>query len=196
VSTHVVSREVETRAVGEFLASIPSGPSALVVEGDAGIGKTTVWLAALERAQGAGLRVLATRAAQTESVLAYSSMADLLDGLEDDAFSELPPPQRLAIDRVLVRASADGPVTDQRAVGAAFVSVVERLAAQSAVLIAIDDLQWLDHPSRLIISSVMRRLSGPVGVLVTMRDGPEYVDAGSCWSCGGPTGCDESAYIH
>jgi ATP/maltotriose-dependent transcriptional regulator MalT len=175
----VVSREVEARAVGEFLASVPSGPSALVVEGEAGIGKTTVWLSALERAQQAGFRILSTRATSAESVLAYTSLAALLNELDDAAFAELPAPQRLAIDRVLLRVSADGPVTDQRAVGAAFVSVVERLAAQSAVLIAIDDLQWLDHPSRLIISSAMRRLSGPVGVLVTMRDGPEYVDAGS-----------------
>lgn len=179
MATHVVSREAESRAVGEFLASVPSGPSALVVEGEAGIGKTTVWLAALERAQEAGLRVLSTRAAQTESVLAYSSMAALLGGLGDDAFADLPPPQRLAIDHALLRAGADGPVTDQRAVGAALVSVVERLAEQSAVLVAIDDLQWLDHPSRLILSSAMRRFGGPVGVLVTVRDGAEYADAAS-----------------
>lgn len=44
---HVVSREAESRAVGDFLASVPSGPAALVLEGEAGIGKTTVWLAAL-----------------------------------------------------------------------------------------------------------------------------------------------------
>jgi ATP/maltotriose-dependent transcriptional regulator MalT len=175
----VVSRQSESQAVDDFLASVPSGPSALVVEGAAGIGKTTVWLAALDRAQPAGFRVLSTRAVQAESVLAYSALAGLLDGLDDVVFAELPPPQRLAIDRVLLRVSADGPVTDQRAVGAAFLSVIEQFAAQSPVLIAIDDLQWLDAPSRLIISSVVRRLSGPIGVLATVRDGPEYAAAGT-----------------
>ncbi len=177
--TRVVSREVESKAVDDFLAWVPSGPSALLVEGAAGIGKTTVWLAALERARELGFRVLSTRAAQTESVLAYGSLAALLEALDEADFAALPPPQRLAIDRVLLRVDADGPMTDQRAVGAAFRSVVERLAEQSPVLVAIDDLQWLDPPSREIISSATRRLVGPIGVLATVRDGPASEDAGS-----------------
>jgi ATP/maltotriose-dependent transcriptional regulator MalT len=158
---------------------VRSGPSALVVEGEAGIGKTTVWLSALERAQEAGFRVLSTRATSAESVLAYTSLAALLNELDDAAFVGLPAPQRLAIDRVLLRVSADGPVTDQRAVGAAFLSVVDRLAEESPVVVAIDDLQWLDPPSRLIISSATRRLAGPIGVLATVRDVPDYTDVGS-----------------
>ena len=159
--------------VENFLASVSSGPSALVVEGEAGIGKTTMWLAALERARELGFRVFSTRAAPTESVLAYSSLASLLDGVDEAALAELPPPQRLAIDRVLSRVSADGPVTDQRAVAAGFVSVVERLAEVFPVLIGIDDLQWLDPPSALIVSSAARRLTGPVAFLTTVRTGPD-----------------------
>jgi DNA-binding NarL/FixJ family response regulator len=177
VPTQVVSRPVESRAVSELIAAVASGPSALVLEGEAGIGKSTIWSAAVERAQAAGLRVLSTRAVQTESVPAYTSLAALLDGLDDADFAELAPPQRLAVDRVLLRPSADGPVTDQRAVGAAFLSVLERLGQQSSVLIAIDDLQWLDPPSRLIITSVIRRISGPIGVLATVRDELEHAGA-------------------
>ncbi len=170
--THLVGRDVESRAVADFLASVSPGPSALVVEGEAGIGKTTVWLAALELAQERGFRVLSTRATSAESVLAYSSFAALVEGLDDDVFARLAPPQRIAMDRVLLRVSDDGPVTDQRAVAAAFLSVVERLAKDSAVLIAIDDLQWLDLPSAQVVSSTVRRLTGPVGVLATVRTGP------------------------
>jgi tetratricopeptide (TPR) repeat protein len=151
----------------------------LVVEGEAGIGKTTVWLVAIDQAREAGFRVLSTRATSAESVLAYTSLAALLDELDDAAFAGLPPPQRLAIDRVLLRASADGPVTDQRAVGAAFLSVVQRLAEESPVVVAIDDLQWIDPPSRLIISSATRRFAGPIGVLATVRDAPDNPDVGS-----------------
>lgn len=123
--------------------------------------------------------MLSTRATSAESVLAYTSLAALLDELDDAAFAGLPPPQRLAIDRVLLRASVDGPMTDQRAVGAAFLSVVQRLAEESPVLVAIDDLQWIDPPSRLIISSATRRFAGPIGVLATVRDAPDSPDVGS-----------------
>ena len=140
-----------------------------MVDGEAGIGKTTVWLAALQQARDLGFRVLSTRATSAESVLAYSSLAGLLEGLEDDVFAMLPPPQRVAIDRVLLRVNADGPVTDQRAVAAAFLSVLERLAEDRPVLVGIDDLQWLDLTSAQVISSAVRRLSGAVGVLATLR---------------------------
>ena len=172
VSTRVVSRLAESRAVDDLLAAVSSGPAALMVEGEAGIGKTTMWLAALERARELGFRVLSSRATAAESVLAYSSLADLLEELDESAFVHLPPPQRLAIDRVLLRVSADGPVTDQGAVVAGFLSVVERLAEESPVLIAVDDLQWLDPNSTSIVSWAARRLTGPVGFLATVRTGP------------------------
>jgi DNA-binding NarL/FixJ family response regulator len=169
----VVSRQAESAAVDDFLSSGSSGTSALLLEGEAGIGKTTMWLAALERARERGFRVLSTRAAPTESALAYSSLAGLLDGIHEAALSDLPPPQRLALDRISLRVSSAGPVTDQRAVAAGFLSVIERLGEWSPVLIAIDDQQWIDPPSALIISSAARRLIGPVGFLVTVRTDPD-----------------------
>jgi DNA-binding CsgD family transcriptional regulator len=175
----VISRHVESRAVDDFLASLPSGPSALVVEGEAGIGKTTVWLAALERAQELGFRVLSSRTAAAESVLAYASLAALLDGVEQDTFDGLPLPQRLAIDRVLLRVSADGPATDQRAVAAGFLSVLEVVAEESPVVVAIDDLQWVDQASMIVVASAVRRLVGPVSVLATVRTGPDSRGGGS-----------------
>jgi predicted ATPase len=171
--TRLVFRRAESAAVENLLASVSSGPSALVLEGEAGIGKSTVWLAALERARELGFRVLSTPAAPTESALAYSSLAGLLDGVGEAALAGLPPPQRLAVDRVLSRISADGSVTDQRAVAAGFLSVVERLAGVSPVLVGIDGLQWLDTPSALVISSAARRFTGPVAFLTTVRTGPD-----------------------
>lgn len=171
VATHVVSRHLEWSALNRFLASITVEPSALVIEGEAGIGKTTMWLAGVERAAQIGFHVLSTRATAAESVLAYSSLADLLEGADDAVINALPAPQHRAVDQVLLRVSSDGPTTDQPAVAAAFLSVVEQLSTTSRVLIAIDDLQWLDLPSARIVSSVARRLTGPVGFLTTMRTG-------------------------
>lgn len=173
----MVEREIEHRAVDEFLAAVPSCPAALVVEGEAGIGKTTVWLTAIERAQRAGFLVLSARVTPAESVAAYATLTDLLSSVEDTDFAELPPPQRLAIDRALSRGSAEGPSTDQRAFTAAVVSVLKRLATRSPVVVAIDDLQWLDPPSRQVLSAVLRRLSGPIGLLTTVRDDPEHAEA-------------------
>ena len=121
-----------------------SSLSGLVIEGEPGIGKTTLWLSAVEQARGSGYRVFSARVGQAESVLAYAAVADLLRDIEATVLAELPDVQRVAVDRVLLRASSEDHTTDQHVVAAAFASVFDRLAADSPVLIAIDDLQWLD----------------------------------------------------
>ncbi|MDT5048751.1 MAG: hypothetical protein QOJ56_5671 [Mycobacterium sp.] len=161
----VVSREPEAQAVADFLTSACHGPSALIIAGEAGIGKTTAWLAA----------VLSVRAAAAESVLAYAALADLLAGVEPAALSNVPLPQRLAIDRILLRAGVGGPQVDQHAVAAGFLSILEGLGERSPVLVAIDDLQWLDPSSAQVLAFVVRRLNGPVGVLGTARDDADSV---------------------
>jgi DNA-binding CsgD family transcriptional regulator/tetratricopeptide (TPR) repeat protein len=165
----VVSREPEGRAVTDFLTTAGGEPAALVIAGEPGIGKTTSWLAAVASARERGFRVLSARAAAAESVLAYGALADLLAGLDAAALADLPHPQRLAVDRILLRASADGAAVDQHAISAGFLSAVERLGEESQVLVAIDDLQWLDPSSAQVIAFAARRLTGPVGVLVTAR---------------------------
>jgi len=170
---------MNARAVGGFLASASTAPAALLIEGEPGIGKTTLWLAALEQAREQRFTVLSTRTAAAESVLAYTALADLLDGVDAYAWADLPEPQRVAVDQVLLRAE-NGTATDQRAIAAAFLSVVERLADDAAVLLAIDDLQWIDPSSAHVIAFAARRLTGPVGVIGTVR--AEAVEgAGASW---------------
>jgi ATP/maltotriose-dependent transcriptional regulator MalT len=181
-----MSRQVETPAVAALLASASVRPSALIVAGEPGIGKTTLWLAAVDQARERGICVLSARAAQAESVLAYGSLADLLGGVDEAAFVDLPYPQRVALDRALLRMDADGVATDHRAVSAAFTSVIASLARTSPVLLAIDDLQWLDHSSRNVISFATRRLAGPVGVLGTVRTDADSGNAASWLHLPGP----------
>ncbi len=153
----------------------------MVVEGEAGIGKTTLWLDTVERARQEGFRVLSARPAAAESGMAYASLTDLVRGVEAAILDRLPEPQRVAVDQILVRTSQNSAATDQRAVGAAFLSIVERLGDQSPVLIAIDDLHWLDRSSRLALAFVTRRLATGVGVLCTHRTGPESDDPQLSW---------------
>ncbi|WP_221318519.1 ATP-binding protein [Mycobacterium sp. AZCC_0083] len=157
------------------MTSACHGPSALIIAGEAGIGKTTAWLAAVASAHERGFVVLSARAAAAESVLAYAALADLLAGVEPAALSNVPLPQRLAIDRILLRAGVGGPQVDQHAVAAGFLSILEGLGERSPVLVAIDDLQWLDPSSAQVLAFVVRRLNGPVGVLGTARDDADSV---------------------
>lgn len=165
-------RSANDAQVAEFLGNATSRPTGLVIEGEAGIGKTTLWLSQLQQARDLGFRVLTARVGQAESVMAFAALADLLDDVEDDYFGELPGLQRLALDRVLLRAGSDGPPTDQRVVAAAFVAVLHALAKHTPVVMAIDDAQWLDASSRAAIEFAVRRLRGPFGVLVTERCAP------------------------
>ncbi|SHU73023.1 helix-turn-helix transcriptional regulator [Mycolicibacterium mucogenicum] len=164
----------ESRVISEFLASA-RWPAALLLEGEAGIGKTTQWLSVIDQAGALGIRVLAARTAAAESVLAYASLADLLGDVEAAVLADLPGPQRMAMDRVLLRGTGDDDeATDPRAVAAGFVSVVERLADESPVIIAIDDLQWLDTSSRQVVAFAARRLVGRIALLGTVRTEPQH----------------------
>ena len=165
----MVSRSAELKAVAGFLSAAESRPSGLVIAGEAGIGKTTLWLAAVDRARERGFRVLSARAWEAETVLAYGTVADLLGEVEPEVLAALPDVQRVAVDRVLLRGSGGGPATDQHVVAAALVSVVGALAEVAPVLVAIDDLQWLDASSRGVVEFAARRLRGRAGVLATER---------------------------
>jgi len=163
----------ERSAVAEFLAAAEAGPASLIIEGEAGIGKTTLWLDALDQARERGFRVLSAQVGEAETVLAYAAVGDLLGDVELTTVDELPDLQRLAVDRVLLRAAADGQVTDQRVVAAALVSIGEALAADTPMLVAVDDVQWLDPSSRAVVAFAARRFRGRVGVLVSERCDPD-----------------------
>jgi len=113
------------------LRAAAGAPSGLILEGEPGIGKTTLWLALGEAAQAQGFRVLSTRGAPLESVLAYAALADLLSAVNDANGVALPDPQQLAIDRVLLRANTDNAAVDQHAVAAGFLSIVNHLSGKS-----------------------------------------------------------------
>ena len=168
----LVSRARELDAISTFLDAIGTEPAGLIFDGDPGVGKTTLWLATTDEARRRGMFVMSARAAAGESVLAYASLADLLIGVDADALAGLPEPQRLALERALLRRdAAPGTPTDQRTVAAGLLSVVSQLAEQSPVVIAIDDLQWLDPSTQHAVAFAARRLQGHVGIVATVRSG-------------------------
>jgi hypothetical protein len=120
MASGVVERPAEFRAVSEFLLVADRQPSGLVIEGAAGIGKTTLWLAGVAEAHERGFKVLSARAGQAETVLTYAALADLFGGVDPAVLAELPEVQRISVDRVLLRTTAEGPSTDESVVAAAF----------------------------------------------------------------------------
>ena len=167
--SQVVCRLGELGVIADFLASARARPSGLTIEGEAGIGKTTLWSAAAEQARDHGSLVLSACVGRAESAMHYAAVADLLSEVEPSVFIRLPNAQRAAIDTVLLNGDDEGLKLEQRTVAGAFLAVLETLAADAPVLLAIDDLQWLDASSRAVLTFAARRIKGRVGVLVTER---------------------------
>jgi DNA-binding CsgD family transcriptional regulator len=164
----ILGRDGELARVNDFLESASGGPAALILEGAAGIGKTTLWRAGVSFARARGHRVLACRAAESEARLSYAGLGDLFDF----ELPSLPAPQRRALDAALLRAEVEGAPPDQRAVSVASLGVLRALAASEPVMIAIDDVQWLDAPSARVLAFVVRRLGdAPIRILVALRVG-------------------------
>jgi DNA-binding CsgD family transcriptional regulator len=164
----ILGREAEVAEITRFIESVDHGPSALLLEGAAGIGKTTLWHAGMTFARDAGHQVLASRAAESEARLSYAALGDLLE-LE---LPELPGPQKRALDAALLKDEVEGSPPDQRAVSLATLAVLRALAASGPVIIAIDDIQWLDAASVRVLSFAARRLDDePIRILVAMRSG-------------------------
>jgi DNA-binding NarL/FixJ family response regulator len=174
VAEAVVGRDAELASLRDFVAGISGGASALVLEGEAGMGKTTLWRAGVEAAEDAGVRVLQAEPAESETALSFSGLGDLLDPVLDEALEPLPAGQRTALARALVLEEVEGPPPDAHAVGVALLNAFRGLASTRELLVAIDDAQWLDAASAGALAYAARRLKGEnVCVLLARRLGVE-----------------------
>jgi DNA-binding CsgD family transcriptional regulator len=168
VST-VTGRDGELRRAMAWLEDI-DGPHTVLVTGPPGIGKTTVVEALTAQATDHGFRVLSARAAQRESTLAFGGLTDLLDSIADAALDVLPGPQRSALRAAILREEIGDGRHDRRAVAAGSLRLLRALATETPVLLAIDDLQWVDEPTARVLDYVSRRLPDErVGVLASLR---------------------------
>ena len=165
----IVGRDLELERLDEFVRG--TGPQqTLVIVGAPGIGKTTLWEAALDRARDAGVRVLSTRGSAAEAKLSLTGLFDLADPLADDVLSHLPAPQRAALEIALLRSEPRGRRPGPRTLATAFLTMLRTLAADAPLLVAIEDAQWVDASSQEALAFALRRLEGSdVRVLLTVR---------------------------
>jgi DNA-binding CsgD family transcriptional regulator len=178
-SEAVVGRGAELDAIREFFESRPERPRALLLEGEAGIGKTTLLAAADEEARRRGWQVLGCRPAAAEAQLPFAALTDAFGEIVGSGLATLPEPQRTALLGAVRRAGTE---VDGLALSMGVLSLLRSLARGGPVALFVDDVQWLDPPSARAFSYGLRRLAvEPVVVIASHREGesvpPAFVEA-------------------
>jgi DNA-binding CsgD family transcriptional regulator len=153
----VIGREAELERIGAFFDS-EQGAKALWLEGVAGIGKTTLWRAGIELGHERAWRVLSCVPTASETAFSFAALGDLVAPVVEEVLPRLPPPQRSALGVALALVEDEAPNADERVVGLALLSSLRLLAARDPVLVAVDDVQWLDPASAAALRFAARRL--------------------------------------
>ena len=169
-------RAAEIAVLGDAVDRVVSGrPAVVLIEGEAGIGKTRLLAGVLEDARGRGIQVVAGRAEELERTRPFGLVAAAFGCVRSS-----PDPQRAAIAALLATRGGDrGPITVTsdpglrfRAVDA-FADLAEELALAGPLVIGVDDLQWADPSSLLTLAAVSRRLAYlPVALIGCLRPSP------------------------
>jgi DNA-binding CsgD family transcriptional regulator len=164
----ILGRDEELASVDGFIRDDQAGSRALLIEGDAGIGKTTLWRRAVRLAERNGC-VITSRASEVEAKLTFTVLGDLLGPVLDRTIDDLPLGQRRALEAALWLSDTAAGRPDIRAVSLATLGVFRALTAEGPLTIAIDDVQWVDGPSSRALSFALRRLEDESIVVVAAR---------------------------
>ena len=167
----LIAREVELDRVETWLGFLAEGPGALLIWGDVGIGKTSLWTAALDRATARGIRVLQARAVEGELPLGFATLGDLLATEVEPVLGDLPEPLAQAMSAA-VTLGGSTVSDDPLLVGRATLAAIRALARDAPLVIAVDDAPWVDAPTARALAFAARRLGGMrVGFALTLREG-------------------------
>ncbi len=168
----LLDRLPERAALSGLLDVARAGRSGvLVMRGEPGIGKTALLEYAIESA--AGLRVARVAGVESEMELAFAALQQLCAPMLDK-LGGLPDPQRAALG--VAFGLITGAAPDRFLVGLAVLSLLSEVAEQQPLLCVIDDAQWLDRASALVLAFVARRLlAEPVALVFATRElGEEF----------------------
>jgi DNA-binding CsgD family transcriptional regulator len=165
----VFGRDAE---LGRILALMELGddgrPVAVVLDGEPGIGRTSVWRGAVAQARMAGRLVLMSSPSAAEADIAFAALGDLIGQVPAEFRVALPAPQQMALEAALLLREP-GPSVDRLALGLAVGRLLSTVAATRPVLIAVDDVQWIDEPSRSALTFAARRLGDARVLWLTSR---------------------------
>ncbi|HWG01985.1 MAG TPA: LuxR C-terminal-related transcriptional regulator [Trebonia sp.] len=165
-------RVAEWGLVREFVTGAASReePAALVIEGEAGAGKSRLWRAGVGVAAEAERLVLRSEPSAGEADQPFAALSDLLAGVLPAAAAVIPGPQREALEVALLRRAAGQQPPTPHAVGLGTLAALRSCVAGGPVLVAIDDVQWLDAGSLEVLKFALRRISaGSLSLLLAAR---------------------------
>ena len=175
-SEPLVGREAELARLRSFLDAEGASTRTLVLAGGPGFGKTSLWEVGVDIARRRGTPVLVARPSEPEAQFSFAALGDLLERVDGAVLAMLPDPQRWALEVALLRSEPSDRPPEARAIAAGFLGVLRELASREPLLVAIDDVQWLDAPSAGALRFAQRRLdSEPIVFLLTERTGPGAV---------------------
>ena len=119
MNTELIGRAAELEAIERLLELARTGPASLLIDGEAGIGKTSIWRAGIDRAEGQASRVLRAAPAQSERTLTLGGLTDLLSTVTEAELATLPAVQQHALEIAILRAEPSGQLPDQRTLSVA-----------------------------------------------------------------------------
>jgi DNA-binding CsgD family transcriptional regulator len=165
-------RQRERDALDNLLDGLKRGHSgALVVRGDAGVGKSTLLEYVVENAS--EMRVLRATGIESEMQLAYAALHQLCAPIVD-RIEHLPKPQANAL--AITFGLSDGMAPDRFLVGLSVLGLLSDAAAERPIVCIIEDAQWLDRPSGELLAFVARRLvAESVVMLFSTREEDEIL---------------------
>ena len=165
-----VGRDAEAARISGFLRELPRGPRVLLIEGEAGIGKTTLLKEGHDTAVQLGITALSAYPVESEVPLEFAGLADLLETVPADLVDGLPGPQRQAVRQAVLRTESGQRSADPRTTATAVLTLLRNLSGMHPVVVVVDDLAWLDTASARALSFALRRLRlEPVGLLTAVR---------------------------
>ncbi|WP_329000744.1 LuxR C-terminal-related transcriptional regulator [Kribbella sp. NBC_00709] len=188
----LTGRLAECGALGQLVTAVRTGESrALVLSGEAGVGKTALLDYLAGHAD--GCRVMRTSGVQSEMELAFAGLHQLCAPVLD-LLASLPAPQCEALQTVF--GISAGPPPDMFLIGLGVLSLLAEAAEQQPLICLVDDQQWLDRCSAQILSFVARRLDAEsVGLVFATRQVSQVLSGLPEYSIGGLRDADAHSLL-
>ncbi|MCX8564338.1 AAA family ATPase [Mycolicibacterium mucogenicum] len=171
----IIGRTTELAVITDTISAISVSGSALVIDGEAGIGKSTLLTAAADWAGADGYTRLGCSGLQSQSEVGFAGVHELIHPLLAHAH-DLPDRQRSAL--LTAFGLEDGPTPDRLLISLAVLGLLEDAATRRRLILVIDDVQWLDQSSLDVLAFVARRLANAPLLLLcaerTTMEGPVH----------------------
>jgi DNA-binding CsgD family transcriptional regulator len=169
----LVGREREIQTLHDLIESVTDHGAALVVRGEAGVGKSALLASTSAEAKDQGMRVLSAIGVQAETQLPFAGLHQLLRPLLSHA-NKLPGPQHEALDSAFGVSEAKAP--NLFLIALATLELLSDAAEQVPLLVIVEDAQWLDVSTVDALAFVARRLEAePIVLVIAIREGTESV---------------------